>query len=395
MVWKDYAKYTFTYDDMGRKLTEFAENLDKTQTQYYQFSIIEYIYDDEGRVTEYNVRAGNTQDNMNLVSTAEITYDPIRNDVVSVQNVYDVFPDGTKSLNADSYKQIIERDEDGNVIGMYAFTWYDGDFIEVQNLEITYNDKNEPSNLVESQLTQAEENGPLELVPTETYSDCTWYETDGQIISLDEITSGNNRIKTATVQNSEGSDINMSVVYPDDEFDYISTSEFNYLTFIPTKTVMSHKSLENGGFYTKVVTDQDLTAAGAYPVQSITQILHQYDEFQNLIQAQNQTFYGHTMINSWIKGDVENDPETGLPRNYVRSKYVLNEGSDYYGTWEYDYKITYDNWIDVAGIESALVNDNQDSNVMYFDLTGRKVLNPTNGIFIRKDGNRVSKILIR
>lgn len=395
MEWKDYAKYTFTYDSEGRTLTEMAENLDKTQTQFYPFSLIEYTYDNLGRLCKSDVKAGFSQDELILVSTTETVYDEIRTDIVVEQNSYDIASDGTKSLNADSYKQIIERNEDNKITSMYAFTWYDGDFIEVQSLEAEYGEDGNPTTITESVLTQETESGPLEVKPNEVYTNCKWKSCNGQFITLDEITVGDNLLIQAIVNTAEQSDINMTVEYPGNEYDFIATSEYSYLTLIPTKSVMSYKDFGKKGFYSKTVTDQDLTSVGAYPVQSITQILHQYDDYGNLIQSQDQTFYGHTIINSWEKGTVENDTNTGFPAIYTHSTYHLQEGSDYYGSWEDDYKITYGNWIDAAGINNTMLLDSDNAPIEYFNLSGVRVDNPVSGIYIKKQGHCVQKIIVK
>lgn len=395
MDWKEYAKYTFTYDSEGRTLTELAENLDKTQTQFYPFSLIEYTYDDLGRIVKSNVRAGFHIEDMHLVSTTETFYDEIRQDVVIEQNSYDVASDGTKSLNADSYKQIIERDEANKITAMYAFTWYDGDFLEVQSLELEYGEDGNPSTITESVLTQETETGPLEVKPNVIYTDCKWMACNGQIISLDDITVGDNLLTQAKVNTNEQADILMTVEYPGNEYDFISTSEYVYLTIIPTTSVISYKDFGDKGFYSKTVTDQDLTSVGAYPVQSISQTLYQYDDYGNLLQAQDQTYYGHTIINSWKKGVVENDPNTGFPSTYIHSTYQLQEGSDYYGSWEDDYKITYGNWIDTADINDIILDTDNCAPIEFFNLSGIKVDSPTSGIYIRKQGNRIQKVIIK
>lgn len=395
MEWKDYAKYTFTYDSKGRTLVEMAENLDKTQTQFYPFSLIEYTYDNLGRLCKSDVKAGFSPDELILVSTTETFYDEIRTDIVVEQNSYDIASDGTKSLNADSYKQIIERNEDNKIISMYAFTWYDGDFLEVQSLETEYGEDGNPTTITESVLTQNTESGLLEVKPNEVYTNCKWKSCNGQFITIDEITFGDNLLIQAIVNTAEQSDINMTVEYPGNEYDFISTSEYSYLTLIPTKSVMSYKDFGKKGFYSKTVTDQDLTSVGAYPVQSITQILHQYDDYGNLIQAQNQTFYGHTIINSWEKGTVENDPNNGFPAIYTHSTYHLQEDSDYYGSWEDDYKITYGNWVDVAGINDITITDSENAPIEYFNISGVRVDNPTSGIYIKKQGHSVQKIIVK
>ena len=71
-TWKDYAKYTFSYDRQGHTISELAENLDLTQTQYYTYSLAEYTYDESGRPTQVNVKGGFDLNAMQLVYTANI-----------------------------------------------------------------------------------------------------------------------------------------------------------------------------------------------------------------------------------------------------------------------------------------------------------------------------------
>lgn len=49
---------------------------------------------------------------------------------------------------------------------------------------------------------------------------------------------------------------------------------------------------------------------------------------------------------------------------------------------------------EITGIESVF-NDNSDAPVQYFNLQGLRVNEPSNGIFIRRQGNKVSKILVK
>lgn len=395
LAWKDYARYTFTYDEKGRTLSETAENLDLTQTQYYTISRREYVYDDMGRLAASRLRAGFELESLTLIGQTEIIYDDILPEVVIEQNSYDIASDGTRTLNGDSYKQVIQRDANGNITSMNAFTWYDGGFLEVQSLEITYGDNGEPTDLVESVATQLSEGGPIELVVNETYSNCTWFDCDGQIITLDDITVGNNRLKSANVTTAEQDGIKMSVEYPGGDFDWISTMKFMAYTQFPTTSVQSYKDFGGGSYYSKTVIDQDLTAAGAYPVQSIQQVLVRYDEYGNLLEAQDQTFYGHVIYNSWRKGLVEIDKTTALPVRYTQSTYHLQDGNDYYGNWIDDYRLTYGDWADAAGIDNIGLSDDPSGETEYFDLTGRKIITPSKGIFLRRQGSKTEKIILQ
>lgn len=393
-AWKDEAKYTYTYDRQGRTLSELAENLDLTQTQYYTYSLAEYTYDDTGRLVKADVKGGFHPDSMQVVYTAELAYDDVRPDVVVSQEAYDIASDGTKTLNEDSYKQVIERDAASNITAVHSFTWYNNGWLEAQLLETTYGTDGKPQSLVQSVATQKSATDPIELSPNEAYADCKWQQTDGQIAYVDEIMSGNNRITSAKVDMSSQSDITMTVDYPEKDYDYVMTYEYSYLSLFPTKSVTSYKDFGAKGSYSKTVFDQDLTAGGAYPVQSINQVLYTYDDYGNLLEAQNQTYYGHTIINSWEKGVVENDPATGYPATYVHSTYKLQEGNDYYGSWEDDSKVTYGAWNDVtAGISQ--VADDRDAKIEYYTLAGVRVSHPTSGVYIRKQGKKTSKITIK
>ena len=394
-AWKDYAKYTFSYDRQGHTVSELAENLDLTQTNYYTYSLAEYTYDESGRPTQVNVKGGFDLNDMQLVYTAKIEYDEVRPDVVISQEAYDIDSDGTKSMNEDSYKQVIERDANGNITAVHSFTWYNNDWLEVQQLETTYGNDGKPTTITQSVATQKSATDQIELTVNEAYADCTWQQANGQIAYVDEIMSGNNLITSAKVNMTSQSDIAMTVEYPETDFDYVMTSEYNYLTLFPTKSVTSFKDFGDKGSYSKTVVDQDLTSAGAYPVQSINQILYTYDDYGNLLEAQDQTYYGHTIINSWEKGTVENDPATGYPATYIHSTYKLQEGNDYYGSWEDDSRVTYGGWLDVSSTDIKHIDGETDGETEYYNLSGMKIKNPASGIYIRKQGKNISKVTIK
>ena len=394
-AWKDYAKYTFTYDKEGKTISELAENLDLSQTQYYTYSLAEYGYDESGRPVQIDVKGGFDLSDLQLVYTAKIEYDAIRPDVVVSQEVYDVASDGTRTMSEDSYKQVIERDEQGRITAVHSFTWYEGGWLEAQQLETTYGSDGKPATLTQSVATQKSAGDPIELAVNEAYADCAWQQSNGQVAYVDEIMSGDNRITAAKVNMSSQSDITMTVEYPEEDYDYVMTYEYTYLSLFPTKSVTSFKDLGEKGSYSKTVFDQDLTAGGAYPVQSINQVIYTYDDYGNLLEAQNQTFYGHTIINSWEKGTVESEPATGLPATYIHSTYLLDEGSDYYGSWKEDKRVVYGAWLDVTGTGIDQLRGTQEDKVEYYNLSGVRVEQPTKGVYIRKQGDKISKITIK
>jgi hypothetical protein len=48
-----------------------------------------------------------------------------------------------------------------------------------------------------------------------------------------------------------------------------------------------------------------------------------------------------------------------------------------------------------AGVNSVIAADNENAPVEYYNLQGVRVNNPANGLYIRRQGNQASKVLIK
>ena len=56
-------------------------------------------------------------------------------------------------------------------------------------------------------------------------------------------------------------------------------------------------------------------------------------------------------------------------------------------------KVVFDGQLAPAGVENVVVDEN--APVEYYNLNGIRVANPENGIYIRRQGNKVSKVLVK
>lgn len=56
-------------------------------------------------------------------------------------------------------------------------------------------------------------------------------------------------------------------------------------------------------------------------------------------------------------------------------------------------KVVFDGQLEAAGVENVVVDEN--APVEYYNLNGIRVANPENGIYIRRQGNKVSKVLVK
>ena len=116
------------------------------------------------------------------------------------------------------------------------------------------------------------------------------------------------------------------------------------------------------------------------------------DAYGNLIEGLlTNEYYGMTSILEHQTGVVEYDATYGYPLVYTESQmdfydqdkqvpFLLKEFSDY---------------INVAGVENVAVGNDETKPVEYYNIQGVRVQNPTSGLYIVRQGSKVSKVVIR
>ena len=391
MNWKEVGKYTFTYDGAGRTLTELQENLDKEDTGIVPFALIKTTYDDLGRAVAVDITIGETPDKLEPYQRQSIKYDPVLKYTV-IEQISESFLGGEWLFDEQTYKRTITRDGNGNITDMTASTWYDDDFLEVEIFHTTY-DGTTPKKM-QTRFINQNEAGDFYWEDGETYSDCEWYETDGQMISLEDVTVGKNKLKACAMEGPDKQlkDIKMSIVY--DGEDFTSTMDYMYVIF-PTKVTNTTKYLANGGYTQQVETLQDLRPHYDETTQMIQNITEQYDDYGNLTIAKKDTFFGHAWIDSWTEGQVKYDETYGYPTDYLRREFTPM-ASTTQGDWADVYKIAYSDYIDLAGIESVSDID-IDAEPEYYTIEGRRIASDrlAPGLYVKVTGLKTEKIFVK
>lgn len=146
----------------------------------------------------------------------------------------------------------------------------------------------------------------------------------------------------------------------------------------------------SGGFTTSkwYVIDLQEGELSIYSKQSLTFRVYKERE-DNDYNAYNYDFYASTF---WGPGYID--------RFYGFEKKTITTPGKYYIASYYNYSDV------VATIEGSAVKINQDAvdavgeeannaPVEYFDLSGRKVINPASGLYIRKQGAKVTKVVLK
>lgn len=392
MEWVPYGKYNFKYDSEGRTVEELSESLD-TSGKYVKFTKRVYTYDALGRLSHTSLLAGDTPESLTELQKADLKYDEVITDLVICQDSYSFF-DNEWILDDQSYKRNIIRDTDGNITEMTAQTYYEGDFLDVENLTIIY-EGGVPSIIKERVLTQNESTGELKLELTEEYSDCEWYFTDGQLVSLDDITVGKNHLKSAKVVTADVKDMTMEIVYKDDSDDYTSTAKATLLYIVPTITVTEYSKLPYGGTFQKITQDMDIPQYGK--AIKIMTLDNQFDAWGNLIISKQVTTYGATTIDKWVQGEFVNDETYGYPLQYLQKEFFQYQGQET-GEWEDKYKLEFADYVNpYAGVEEIKTPDTSDLIPEYYTIDGRRVASDRlfPGIYIKRQGNKSEKVIIR
>lgn len=393
ITWREKGKYTFTYDGEGHTLTELQENLDKNDSGIVNFALYTNRYDEMGRLMSSTLEVGDSQSEMEPYQRTSVKYDPVLPYVVTEQ-ISETYIGSEWLFNEQTYRRNITRNDNGDITDMIASTWYDDDFLEVEHFHASY-DGRRPTDLAVRYINM-DDNGNFYWEDGEIYADCDWYEYDGQLISLNDISTGTNKLKSAVLSGAGLKNAAISIEY--DGENYVSTLDFLYQDLIPTNTEREYKVLPNNGYELHV--DQQMhvgqwTGIEGEVFQQIQDINETYDDFGNLTEAKATTFYGHLMIDSWTVGEVTFDQTGSYPIKYLRKEFTPVTGTTN-GEWNDLYTLEYSGWMDVAGIGN-ISYDIKAGAPVYYTIDGLPVkdegLQP--GVYIKIEGNKSHKIIIR
>lgn len=236
-------------------------------------------------------------------------------------------------------------------------------------------------------------------------TDIVWENTNGQLLPNDgeyfsdeDLFIGANRIKSATMANLEETEEKAYVVasYTANNGDYKYTTTFNGITVADC----THTKLDNFGSYDESSFEVDLDQSddGTTVVEdgwckTVTKVrfdsnrlllLDRYDDEYD----DNSTEYQET------KGTVTTDPTHGYP-----TEYVLQSSASYAPEYRYTDRRVFGDYKQFTGIESVTDNDDSFESMPaeFYNIQGVKVNieNAAPGLYIKRQGNTATKVLVR
>lgn len=384
--WGEPNTTTYTYNNAGQ-ITSESDIYNKT----------EYEYDADGRCVRI-IRYYGIDGPVVPTEKTEFTYDSIVKNFVTEEKQYQ-YDDNKWELTND-YRTVITRNADNNITQIkeqsYSSYFETPSWQDESLVEIGYGADKKANTI---KLYDYEDSKPM---PEAELVDIVWDRTDGQIVDIDtddaEFFLGANRIKSAkgvaAYTYPYAGDIYYNVEYKPEDAGFKMTATMNGALYMS----QDYTVLDANGSYTseEYEIDYDSEDDGIYvpdgPQLDVeTKIYDAYGivlkesyisyidgDKTNDIDSQNET-----------TADVTYDATHGYPLEYtVRSSYDGNvpENREH---------VVFSDYYDVIAADVTDVEIDENAPAEYYNLQGVRVANPTTGLYIRRQGNSVSKVVIR
>lgn len=378
--WSLASEVTYTYTDEGKLAS--AKQGDGTETRFE--------YDAEGRLT--------TETNYSPKGEAfqkyEYTYDSVIKNLI-IRNADYVMDGSDWKLNSEDFTEIT-RNSDNNITQISEGYIYNSEKTEDQRAVYTYGDDNKINT-----IRVYDNDGDDEFTLVGEITDIKWEKTNGQFIDLDteelRYYFSDNRIASATLPKATNEpylgDIFVKFDYKSGLGGFTMTQTMNNEVIVKDEFTIT----DTFGSYTErdfsVDFDNDGDDVWVRDGEDLYDFIRTYDKFGNILVEKEITYVDanpeKVLGTIELSGSVVYDTENGYPTEYTTTrKYDENPASNNNRIVWSDYKSF------EAGI-GAIATDNENAPVEYFDLRGQRVDNPAGGFFIRRQGNKVEKIVVR
>lgn len=406
-VWGAATRHLYSYEEDQWVLEETYK------TKYYPNGMEEVVdiisedgilretlkYNEVGYMT-YRLREV-SEDNGATFTPSELLereFDPIIK-TLPVKAVTKMFMNGQWVETGSSYTRTITRNADGNITSVEIAVPYEGKYDPTERYLVEYGEDGKANRFEYVKLVNYGET--MEWESQMVYSDIVWDSFDGQIYNTESLTYGANRIASATITQF-GSDTQMKASYQIDDQGLGSFSVELFQDYgggLTWKDVTTTYLEDIYGSYRSLEQTEITFPAEEEGQEPMTDVMKESEHYVVNEFGLEMLIYSimaagdEIMVMENMKADLETDPVYGYPLTYIR-KIAPEETPDAIPSVP-EIKIEFADYYDVAGLRAIAPADNADAPVRYFDLSGRAVAKPANGIFIRQQGSKAEKILVK
>lgn len=332
----------------------------------------EYTYNADGEVASETEYYYDEYEGKYITSRKYVyTYDPQVPGLVIKREAYNW--DGTQLVPSEyeTEEWKITRNTAGLIVS--AVESYGGNYFN--KMEIEYGKDNMPV-----KITLSDEDG-IDGV----YTDMVWNRFNGKTFllfddmdDLIDMIPGENSIKSCKYSD-EDLEETLNVTFTDKGFTYVYKEVEKYDDDADTseETATIEYTDENGSFKVESV-EKSWENENPSDVETETLkgevVFEKYGLCTYMKSVETSQNYTDTKEDKYT---VVYDETTGLPAQYVGRdrKYVFTNGA-------------------TGAVDSILAPD-ANAPVEYFDLNGRRVEDPSNGLYIRRQGSKASKIIVK
>ena len=355
--WFDGFELQYEYNEKGQLIKS-------TQPSAYgDPTITTYAYNEDGMVIKID----------NGWNIFEYAYDTVVKDLLISNKTYSMFTGEPMLVNYTT--KDITRDDKGNITKVVRTTGYgeEDEEPEVVIMEMTYGDDGKTSGV--KIYYEGEIWGE--------YTEMEWYTNDGQFFTEDDVEYGiSTFVGTAnTIKSCKYVGDEKDQTFVVNSYD-AQTGNFKYTMngvdtgFGEGRVQTTTKTFGENGSNTTIIESK------AWPIDAPEDVIEssseetvKYDKFGLLYFSEQNDEWGDSKVEYTVKYDESN----GLPIEMIEKtegleKFVFTNSSTNAVT---DFEI-----------------DNSNAPVEYYNLQGVRVAEPSNGIFIRRQGTKVSKIAL-
>ena len=363
--------YTYTYDKEGKVAVEICQDAEG------EYSRTVNEYDGNGMVVYKETMISRDGVDYNNNKKTKFEYDAILTNVITERTEW-MWMDNDWQLIGNNYRRIIVRDEEGNITSVVIAVLFNGEYDPTQRLNITYGEDGTATEISEQILDYDGKEYFWE--DGEKLTNIEWEKTNGQIYDVESIFIGDNRIKSGTIEDPDGTVMDVSVEYSDQDESFSASMSMTE-SGITIAVTIDYTPLENDG-YLAVVKTIFLDAVVGVVTEEV-----RYDDWGLMtLQSEKEESYEGGMYSESIVGEVEYDSD-GKPEIYTVSEHYTDDS----GEEEIDYMIRaeYSDYIDVtAGIAGP---DTEYAPVRYYNLQGMPVSIPEKGqIIVTESGAKMA-----
>ena len=377
--WLEMAVEVFEYDNRGNVIKS-------TVVEDGYINVIENKYNDDNMLVERLEQEGEEGGELSYVSKRTYVYDPIVKDYYIERRGYDR-SEGEWFENYFCENNKITRNADGNIIEIVKELPLMGKISPAYKSVWNYDAKTGKADEFYYYTNESMSTPIWNLYDDVSYRNIEWDRTDGQMTDeIMDLLSGANRVKYADIYYADELDGHIIVTYSG-ENDYV----FKNTLINPDEVAQEiiYEINDENGIYKvteNIYLDEEYNLlAEPYTVTVETVIM---DEHGNMIEDTIEETYGEEMpFVMGYKHEYEYDAN-GNPTSLTVMVYDMDE-DEYFAESRTDYG----EYIDVAGVGSVKADAN--GPVEYFNLQGVRVANPATGIYIRRQGPEVRKIIVK